>query len=75
MDNLNVPPVREWLALRCLRFWAWAWAWPSECAADAIAGLADCRDIRQSVRACLHVFTSFSGVRERILAMILEITM
>ena len=72
MDNLNVPQVREWLALRCLRFWAWAWA--SECAEEAIAGLADCRDIRQSVRGCLHVFTTFSGVRERILAMILEIT-
>jgi len=60
MDSLNVP-VR---ALRGLRFWVWIWAWASECAADAIAGLADRRDTRQSVREYLHAFMSFSA-RER----------
>ena len=57
MDNWNLSLAWEWLALRGLRFriWAWAWAWASDCAADAIAGLADCRDTRQSVRACLRM--------------------
>ena len=61
MDNWNLALVREWLVVGGLRFriWdcAWAWAWTSDCAADAIAGLADCRDTRQSVRARLRVDT------------------